>query len=353
MFSVNSIESIKVNQIKELLNISRTQAYYLKKNQREMSLLDYILIAQYDPDHELVFFNWSASNLLFWNNLNSLQESLVQTDETMAQYFFISLRKYRYFRACTKSLPWQNCLLFFKKYHFHPIHFFSPDIDIECLSKIIKSPFSKTSFLPQVFEGGGSKMRTLSNCFDFIKDELGAKTSKALLHALQITDHSLTFSDKDISIKIFSILHQKLRMFRMNDDFFIKMGAFNQYNHINKVMLSQAIPRDIKSFRGIFEYVISNLVGKVDTNRAYILKEIDDQNFEIELKPTPVFNQAFYPSAPFSVYETFLYVLGHIKIIPTYFNKSPFADLMLIYNEQKQSALIKGSFRFIEGDQAI
>ena len=344
MFSVNEVEGMKLEQISELLKISRTQAFYLRSNKRELSLLDFLLVKQYDPDCGLSFFNWKPSNVLFWNNLISLQEELGYNDEKMAELFYISLRKFRYLRSSKKTIGWAQCKLFEEKFDFSPIHFLSDDIDISCLSKIILSPFKRNSFLPKEFEGGGSKMRTLSNCFEFITKKLGKSRRRSLLHALQITEHSLTFSDKSISIKVFSILHEKLKAFRVSDEFFIEMGAYNQYNQINKVMLNQALPAKLNTFKEIFSYVITTLVGKVDINRSYKLKDLTQDEFIIEVEPTKIFQDAFYPISPFCVYETLLYVMGHIKIIPTYFELEEIKNIDLTFNERMGSAIIKGKF---------
>lgn len=344
MFSVNLIEKIELKQIQELLNVSRTQAHYLKTKQRGMSLLDSMLISQYVPDNELLFYDWHPSELLFWNNIDTLQELLKQTDQEMAVHFDISKRKYTYLRASTKSLPWENCRCFFRKYNFNPIHFFTYDIDIKCLASIMKSPFIKTSFLPSSFEGGGSKMRTLANCFDYIKRELGVKKANSLLHALQITEHSLTFSDKSISIKIFSILHQKLRMYRLEDSFFIKMGEYNKYNKINKSIFKQNISKKNQStFQAAFNYFIVNLTHKFDINRDYELLTLNEEKFVIKINPTDIFINAFNPESPFSIKETYLYIQGHFNILPTYLGFKEITRTEMMVNENGE-ALLKGYF---------
>ncbi|PIP90812.1 MAG: hypothetical protein COW01_12400 [Bdellovibrionales bacterium CG12_big_fil_rev_8_21_14_0_65_38_15] len=341
MFTVNNIEQIDLKQIQELLNISRTQAYYLKTKQRGMSLLDSMLISQYEPDNELLFYNWQPSELLFWKNIDALQESLKQDDQKMAEHFNISKRRYVYLRASTKSIPWQNCRYFFNKYKFQPVHFFTTEIDIECLSNIIKSPFIKTSFLPSTFDGGGSKMRTLANCFDYIKKELGSKRANSLLYALQITEHSLTFSDKNISIKIFSILHQKLRMYRLEDSFFIKMGEYNKYNKINKNIFEQNIPKKYQSsFQTSFKYFITNLTYKFDINRKYDLLEINENFFRLKINPTEIFIKAFNPESPFSIQETYLYIQGHFNILPTYLGYSEIKNSEMTVNKKGEAQLL-------------
>lgn len=341
MFSVNIIEKTNLKHIQELLNISRTQAHYLKTKQRGLSLLDSMLISQYEPDNELLFYNWQPSELLFWNNVDLLQQQLKHNDQQMADHFNISKRKFTYFRASTKSLPWENCKYFFKKYNFQPVHFFTHDIDIICLAKIIKSQFLKTSFLPSTFDGGGSKMRTLANCFDYIKLELGAKKAISLLHALQVTEHSLSFSDKNISIKIFSILHQKLRMYHLNDSFFIRMGEYNKYNKINKSIFKQNIPlSNQNSFQTAFRYFIANLTYKFDINRKYELTELNKDMFEIKITPTDVFINAFNPESPFSIKETYLYIQGHFNILPTYLGFKEFSNTQMTVNNKGEARLI-------------
>ncbi len=345
MLGVNKIEQIKLIHIQELLNVSRTQAYYLKTKQRGLSLLDSMLISQYEPDNELIFYNWYPSELLFWNNIENLQDLLMNTDLQMAEHFNISKKKYSYFRSLTKSLPWENCEYFYKKYDLNPIHFLTHDIDLKCLSKVITSAFTKTSFLPSTLDGGGSKMRTLSNCFDYIKQEIGAKQAKSLLQALQISEHSLSFADKNISIKIFSILHEKLRMYRKDDSFFIEMGAYNKKNKSNKIMAAQALPKQLTKANDIFQFAIENLVSRVDINREYKLESITSLEFKMRITPTEIFKKAFFPNKPFCEYETYLYILGHMRVIPTYFNLKEINDIKLQYDSKSGQALIAGHFK--------
>ena len=269
------LEQLTLNQSAQILGLKKSQVANLRANTRELSTLEYLQLKQFQADQELLFFNWQENDLIFWNHIEQLQELLKYSDQSMSEMFSIQLRSFRFSRSRTKSLPWSCSNYFNARFKFHPVMWFSPDADIECLAKNISSPFKSNAYLPKIFEGGGSKNRTLINAIQYISEAFGPNYARALTYSLQITPESLTFAEKDISLRVFALIHKKLRAFGAIDEHYINMGSFNRMNERNRRMFTQQVPSNIKMLHEILDFFVKNMINKVDRNKMFKIESIN------------------------------------------------------------------------------
>lgn len=330
--------------ISQVLGLGKSQVSNIKLGQRNFTCLEVLKLQQAEQDPLLTFFNWKADDRIFWQHLEKLQDLLKIKDEQFADMFSLPVKQFRFARSNCRSLSWRECHYFEYRYKIHPALWFSEDIDLICLAKNIQSPFKSNAYLPEQFEGGGSRMRSLANAIMFVRQTWGQECSRALESSMQITPESLQFSEKSISIKIFSILHQKLRMFGAEDKHFISMGYNNKVNHKNKRLLAQKIPADVKGVGNTMKYYIDKLSGNIDTNKNYKTLKLTKNSITAISSPSENFLNSFKPSLPFSQREIALYGVGHLKTMPTYFGYPEFEHVEMSFNEQTGEAVYTAYF---------
>tara|TARA_R110000868_G_scaffold306986_4_gene568449 strand:- start:7869 stop:8906 length:1038 start_codon:yes stop_codon:yes gene_type:complete len=344
MFDVEKINQHTLTRIGNIIGLQKSQVANIRAGKRELSALEVILINESEDNLILRFFNWQADELLFWNNIESLQSQIKKTDAQMAELFSLDQRTYRFHRAKGKSFAWKSCDYFYLRYKIHPLLWFSPDFDIDCLAKNINSPFKSNAYLPAIFEGGGSRMRTFANTIQYTKNTWGAEYANALLSAMQITQESLSFSEKSISIRVFATLHQKLRSFGAQDKHFVEMGSNNVVNESNRKMFSQLVPSEYKTVPEILKYFADHLVSKIDTNKVYSVLDSTSDYLKVKVTPSAAFIASFEAQHPFSQYEIALFAKGHMKITPTYFGLKPFERVEMEFNEVNGEAIYKAYY---------
>lgn len=344
MFDMEILNNSSLNCTGNILGLKKSQVANLRAGTRELTTLEVLLLKQASLDQELLFFNWRADELLFWTQVEKLQADLEYDDLMMASTFSTPLRNFRFARSRAKSLPWSSCNFFYMKFKIHPALWFSEDFDTECLAKNIRSVFKNTAYLPQIFEGGGSKMRTLSNSIQFVAQTWGENYSRALINSLQITPESLAFPEKSISLRVFATIHKKLRAFGAQDEHFIGMGAFNRTNERNRRMFAQHIPEKLSKQHEIMNYFVSKMINRVDVNKNYSVVAIDKHQFKAIAKPTETFTESFLPDSPFSEYEIALFALGHFKILPTYFGFPELQNISIEFDQDSGIARYFGDF---------
>src|SRR5690606_7682741 len=137
--------------------------------------------------------------------------------------------------------------------------------------------------------------------------------------SMQISAQSLNFAEKDISIRIFSELHKRLRMFNAKDADYIKMGSFNKYNISTKRMYSQLVGERTMKVHQLLRHTFNNLIQLVDKYVHYDVLESTENKFILESTPGELFKNAFSANENDYGYEVGLYRLGHIKTYPCYF----------------------------------
>src|SRR5690606_39551353 len=135
-----------------LLGLKKSQVANIRAGQRELSALESALLDEFQCPRELLFFNWLRDDLRFWANVEQLQSVLRYNDAQMSEHFSTTLKCFRFSRSRAKSLPQSSVNYFFLRYQFHPIMWFSPDADIDCLALNITSPFKSNAYLPKRFE---------------------------------------------------------------------------------------------------------------------------------------------------------------------------------------------------------
>lgn len=344
MFDVEILNQSSLNSTGNILGLKKSQVANLRAGTRELTALEVLLLKQANLDQELLFFNWQADELLFWTQLEKLQADLGYNDSMMASTFSIPVRNFRFARSRAKSLPWSSCNFFYMKFKIHPALWFSEDFDTGCLARNILSVFKNTAYLPSIFEGGGSKMRTLSNSIQFVAQTWGENYSRALINSLQITPESLSFPEKSISLRVFATIHQKLRAFGAKDEHFIGMGAFNRANERNRRMFAQHIPEKLSQQHEIINYFVLKLINQIDVNKNYSVIAINKHHFKAMAKPTKTFSDSFLPGSPFSEYEIALFALGHFKIVPTYFGFPELQDISIEFDQESGIAQYLGHF---------
>jgi hypothetical protein len=344
---VEKIENYSLKQASKILGLKKSQITNLRQEKRALSALEELKLIKNSNTlaaRFLSFYRWQEDDLVFWKNLESLQSKLGSNDQMMANYFKLTQRQFRFYRSRGKSFSRKNLEHFQEISKTHPIVWFCSDIDILCIANNISAHFKRSAYLPSQFEGGGSKMRSLSNALLYVKKEWGEECMQALMNSMQIHPDAINFSEKSISIQVFSTLHKKLRHFGANDEDFVKMGAFNRLNAKNKRMLSQKIPRSLKSPLQVMDYFFSHLAQSIDQNRHYKVVSKSLSKIELQLTPTPLFQQAYFPLKPFSQYEIALYISGHLKVVPTYFGLNEFSQVALDFDEQDASSRLIAYF---------
>lgn len=338
MLDMELLERHAQKSIGQVLGLGKSQVSNIKLGQRNFTCLEVLLLQQSEQDPLLSFFNWKADDRIFWQHLENLQELLKIKDEDFSNMFSLSVKQFRFARSNCRSLSWRECHYFEHRYKIHPALWFTQDIDLQCLAKNIQSPFKSNAYLPEQFEGGGSRMRSLANAIQFVRQTWGQECSSALTSSMQITPESLHFSEKSISIKIFSILHQKLRIFGAKDEHYISMGYNNKVNHKNRRLLAQKIPRDISGVGNTMKYYIDHLSSNIDTNKHYKTLKLTKNSISAISKPSENFINSFRPSHPFSEREIALYGIGHMKTMPTYFGYPEFDHVELVFDESTGEA---------------
>lgn len=341
MFSMEKLNNYTLKDMGQILGLKKSQVANIRAGKRELSALEVLLIKQSEDDLGLRFFNWLPDEKLFWHNVETLQSHLVIEDNEMAKMFSLEQRPFRFLRSNSKTLPWTSTEYFHLRYKIHPALWFSYELDCECLAKNIKSTFRSNAYLPTIFEGGGSKMRVLANLINFVHQKWGDDAAESLKASLQITQESLNF-EKDISIRIFSSLHQRLRFFGAQDHHFEEMGAFNRLNRKNKAQLSQKVPPHLSQTHEVMKYFFQKLVGKLDLNRSFVVLKSDSKAISILAKPTEIFKKSYLPEQPFAQYEIALYIKGHIKVIPTYFGFNELSEVSMDFNPATGEAVYTG-----------
>ncbi|MBH47231.1 MAG: hypothetical protein CME71_03570 [Halobacteriovorax sp.] len=344
MFDVEKINSSTLTQLGSIIGLQKSQVANLRAGKREVSAMEVILLNEHEDNLILRFFNWQADEILFWNNLESLQSMISKPDAQMAELFSLDQRTYRFNRAKAKSLPWRACEYFHQRYKIHPVMWFTHDIDIDCLAKNMNSPFKSNAYLPASFEGGGSRMRTFANTVLYARKTWGNEVANALLASMQITQDSLSFPEKSISICVFASLHQKLRQFGAQDQHFIEMGSNNVMNEINRRLFAQHIPKNCKTMSQVLSYFADHLVAKIDTNKIYKVIESNETFLNVLVTPTQSFKESFNELGPYSEYEIALFTKGHMIITPTYFGFKPFLKVELEYNDETGAANYKAFY---------
>lgn len=321
---MEKITNFTIQQLTSILDLKKSQAANLRNGKREINSTEALLLAQASGEQKMNFLDWKVDERIYWNNLCELQEKLSFNDRNFSILFKRSQREFRFLRANCRSLPHKDFADFCKKFDLAFELFFSNSFDADCLANNIKSPFQSNAYLPKRFEGGGSKMRTLNNAFDFMTSEYGTQTAHYLRQAMQVPKDALNFPEKEISIRIFAEIHKRLRMFGAADEIFVKMGSFNQYNKNNKRMYSQSAQLSDLPIHHALRDFFSNAIKAIDKNVHFKVLSASMDEFILETTPGEVFTTAFKDAEYNSAFEIGLYRLGHIKVIPTYFG---FAEL--------------------------
>tara|TARA_R110000868_G_scaffold117600_15_gene312544 strand:- start:51341 stop:52378 length:1038 start_codon:yes stop_codon:yes gene_type:complete len=345
MFDVEKINHNTLTQVGKIIGLQKSQVANLRAGKRELSALEVILINEDQDNLILRFFNWQADEVLFWNNIESFQSIISKTDAQMAELFSLDQRSYRFHRAKAKSLSWRACEYFHLRYKVHPVLWFTSEIDIDSLAKNMTSPFRSNAYLPAAFEGGGSRMRTFANTVMYARRTWGDEVASALLGSMQITQESLSFSEKSISIRVFATLHRKLRSFGAKDHHFIEMGSNNVINEVNRRLFAQHIPKHYKTMPEVLTFFADHLVAKIDTNKNYKVLESNDNFLNIVVSPTKSFIDSFDGLEPYSEYEIALFSKGHITITPTYFGFEPFSKVEIDFDNETGVAIYKAYYK--------
>lgn len=344
MFDVENLANYSLNHAAQILNLKKSQVSNIRIGTRELTTLEAILLRQDQNDRLLNFFNYVEDDRLFWINIEKLQELLAYSDEAMAACFSLDLRSFRFNRSRCKSLPLSSTNFFHMKYKLNPVLWFTHDIDLECLAKNMSSLFKSNALLPKIFDGGGSKIRTLANTVQFVSQKWGEACARELIGSLQITNDALQFSEKSISIRVFATIHKKIRSFGATDDDFIEMGSFNRVNARNVKMLAQKIPEELTLPHQVMSYFVNNLIMTIDSNKKYRVLESTPSIFIAEGTPTDLFYEKFKPYPVFSEYEIGLFVLGHLKVIPTYFGFREFSKIEMSFDEKSGKGIYIAHF---------
>lgn len=344
MFDMEKLNNYTLKDMGQILGLKKSQVANIRAGKRDLNALEVLLIKQNEDDLGLRFFNWLPDEKLFWDNIEALQSLLLIEDSEMAKMFSLEQRPFRFLRSNSKSLPWTSTEYFHLRYKIHPALWFSHELDCECLAKNIQSTFRSNAYLPTIFEGGGSKMRTLANSIQYTKKTWGEECSNALLAAMQITQNSLSFSEKSISIRAFATLHQKLRSFGAEDRHFIEMGYNNVANENNRKMFAQQIPSSCDSLPKIMVFFNNYLISKIDTNKTYQLIESSTKFIKFVAVPTHNFSNSFAPAPAFSQYEIALFAQGHFKVTPTYFGYKEFDRISLEFDDESGCATYTGYY---------
>lgn len=338
---MESIENFSINQLSIILDLKKSQAANLRSGKREITSMESLLLAQAAGEQGINFFDWKVDERIYWNNLTYLQDELEFNDKSFAKLFNHEQRRFRFLRAHCRSLAHFDFLNFCRRFDLAYEIFFSKSFDAKCLASNIKSPFHSNAYLPKRFEGGGSKMRTLSNAFDFVNSEFGNETAHSLRRSMQVPKEALSFPEKEISIRIFAEIHRRLRMFGASDEVFIKMGSFNQFNKRNKRMYSQSAKLSGLSLHSALKEFFGNAIKTIDRNVHFKVLHATTESFVLETVPGEVFKNAFIDGEYDSAYEIGLYRLGHIKVIPTYFGFNQLQDELLEFEEKTGRCVYK------------
>ncbi len=325
------LKNYTLDEVSQILGLKKSQVSNIRHGQRELSALEVMLCKRAEGHHEINFFDWSPNDGVFWFNLEALQSQLNFSDQALAQLLRIELRKFRFARARKRSLPHKICQNFLQAFELTPEILFCKSFDPWCLAQNILSPFHSNAYLPKRFEGGGSKMKTLKNAFSYVETAWDKETALQLKRSMQVSEKSTTFVEKEISIRIFSELHQRLRRFGALDRHFIDMGSFNKNNLSNKKMYSQIMSmRKYAPHIGL-DYFFRHLVQSIDNNVHFKVVKSTAKEFILESLPGKFFKNAFSPHEEDSGREIGLYRLGHIKVIPGYFDYPELNDAQLEY----------------------
>lgn len=338
MFHVEILNQYTLEVAGQILGLKKSQVANIKAGTRSLTALEALLLRQSCGDRLLSFFNWESNEKIFWMNIETLQSHLNYNDAQMAQAFSCSLRIFRHSRSKAKSLPWNCCEYFGRRYKVHPALWFTNDVDIECLGDNIISPFRSNAYIPKRFEGGGSKMRLLANLVTYVHNKWGDEAAETLKSSLQITQESLNF-EKDVSIRTFSEFHARLRAYGASDDDFDLMGQYNRQNAKNRRLLSQKVPADCKTYNQVFVHFLEKLIKTQEINRKFTVLKNTTTEICIKTEPTDVFLAAYLPQKPFAEHEIALYIKGHLKVIPTYFGLKEFESVLLDFDSKSGNAL--------------
>lgn len=331
-------------QISQILKLSTSQVSNINLGQRFFTCLEVLRLQHSLQEPLLRIFDWKDDDRVFWNNVENFQSLLRARDHQIAEMFDLPAKSFRLSRANCRSLSWRACHHFEQTYHIHPALWFTNDIDIECIVKNICSPFKSNAYLPNKFEGGGSRMRSLANALQFVHKNWGEECAQALQGSMQIMPESLTFSEKKISIEVFAILHQKLRLLGAKDNDFISMGFNNRVNHKNRRLLAQKVPKHIKGLGNTMRFYIDELSENIDTNKYYKTLKLTKSAIIAKAVPRESFKDSFVSKKPYSEKEIALYGQGHLKTIPTYFGYPEFDRVEMLFSEETGEAIYTAYF---------
>lgn len=176
-------------------------------------------------------------------------------------------------------------------------------------------------------------MRTLANSIQFIHKTLGKEVALTIQRSMQVMNESLKFSEKQISIEAFAILHRKLRALGAKDHYFISMGHNNKINNKNRRLLAQKIPSNITGLGNTMKFYIDKLSEFVDTNKTYRTLKLTKTSISAIAIPREEFYQSFSGGVPYSQKEIALYGQGHLKTMPTYFGFPEFDNVEMSFDE--------------------
>lgn len=285
-----------------------------------------------------IFKNLEVSSRIFCINIGKFIEYTNLTLEEFCVQFQIEYKKVALLLGRGDSFPLSTCLLLEKMTNVCLPLWFSTSVDIEILALNWALKNTHRVVIPNGYlQAAGSKVRLLESSILFIDNELGVSCSNFILAYLQIDRSIFFYPDRNISILVFRKLHQALRMYGCNDQFFIDMGQYNiTSNKLTKIDLSQRT--SAKSTKEVFLELGTTLCPRVDKNFDYEVSFINDDKIIIFSKPKDLMKNLLGDIV--GGHEVALYRFGHMLQVPSYFEHAAACEQRsyLVYDETDDTA---------------
>jgi len=205
----------------------------------------------------------------FWNQLDSIQSTLLLDDVTMGEMFDLSALEFKSARKSDKSLSLEHLDILLDRAGLSIDSFFEGTYDS---TQVRKKFFGDDLSLPERYTVAKySKARTIINCLTFIELKFGTDFKNSVLRTLQLDVRFFDDPERELNINLLRDLCNLLLKLGMKSKDFINMGrmsyqvnrtstmgeAFGAHKRVDDLMADICENHSVK-FDKNFDYFITH-----------------------------------------------------------------------------------------------
>jgi len=206
--------------------------------------------------------------------LSGVKEFLQLDDESMMDLLGLSQNKYNYYKTCLDKVPLSSSLHLADRLGLNIESLITNNFCYQTAQNFYAGKLDSIPLKYQSYDS--SKMRTVSNIFDFIKDEYGKARALSIAHKLQISQPLLEQSEQRISGIILMDIYQELINLKCPLSKFYDLGtrAAEKYKQF---FLEKYISKDDSPAK-VYIGAIEGLAQIVEKNLLYQIERINGKN---------------------------------------------------------------------------